>query len=99
MDEKSILHIIDDIDRIIKNPLREIIVEYLVQDDEYCKELDACLNEGERRLVSLNLSERREWFQNNYCNASRGYIVKATTFNYLSELWQKGTYSYTDPKR
>ena len=99
MKKQEIFRRIDDVDRLIKNALHEVIVEYLVQDDEYCKELDARLHESERPLVSFDLAERREWIINNYCNASRGYVIKATAFTYLSKLWQKGMYYYTDPRR
>ena len=95
MDEKD-KRLIQDINSDMGESLRKIIVKYLLKDDKYCEELNRCLNGEKERFIHLNLEERKDWINNNWCNAQRGYIVKTFTYYWLYKLCLQGEDYYLD---
>ena len=111
MEEKDVYRAVEDIDTIMREPLREVIVEYLIKDDQYCEKLDICLNRVKdkngnvymaypmgphERFVRSNYEERKEWIFGNYYNASRGYVINTFTYYWLHKLLMKGKYENLD---
>lgn len=100
-------------DKELSSSLCEFIVNYLVQDGNYCEELSICLhgkkNETDepvsqpvgknKRFSELTLPERQNWIVFNYRNASRGYIIKTFTYYWIYKMFLKKADSFIDEGR
>lgn len=112
MEEKQLYELVNNINNDTDEALYKVITKYLVNDDEYCKELDTCLTQVKdksgkiiphifpimngKRFIDMSINERLDWFKYNYHNVGRGFIIKTFTYHWLHKMCLKSQKGFTD---